>query len=141
AGWEEEGGNGYVRASAEAVAVGASAPDDPAELFLNGLPHCEQNGAARSSSEPHCWHRSICNGSHNAFDMLPRLRALKLSQSGEFREYPAYRQDGVSAYSGAIPRTPPRSRFGVALFFSLTKDLHGRRLLGSQAEKGFNLEG
>ena len=56
-------GKGYVGASAEAVAVGASAPDDAVELFLNRVPHCEQNGAVRSTSEPHCWHRSICNGS------------------------------------------------------------------------------
>src|SRR5215475_14571623 len=81
----EEGfrGGGYVGASAKA-AVAASAPGDPAELFLNGIPHCEQNRAARSASEPHCWHRSICNGSHNSFDMLSRLESLVLNLPVQF---------------------------------------------------------
>ena len=78
---KEEGfrGDEYVGASSEASAavVAASAPDDPEELFLNAVPHCEQNGAALSTSEPHCWHRSICEGSHNPFDMLPRLESLE----------------------------------------------------------------
>lgn len=71
-------GGGYAGASAETAVVGASAPDVPAKLFLNGLPHCEQNGAARSTSEPHCWHRSICNGSADHYRMLPRLEVPHL---------------------------------------------------------------
>jgi hypothetical protein len=80
AGRKEEGfrGGGYAGTSAEAAVVGASAPDDTAELFLNGLPHCEQNGAVRSTSEPHCWHRSICNGSTDRYRILPRLEVAQL---------------------------------------------------------------
>jgi hypothetical protein len=61
-------------AAATVVTVGASAPEaieDPAELSLNGLPHCEQNGAAQSTPEPHFWHRSICNGSTDHYRILP----------------------------------------------------------------------
>ena len=91
AAWEEEGlpSDEQVGASAATIAsmVGASTTDDPAELFFNGLPHCEQNRAARSTSEPHCGHRSICNGSHNPLAMLPRPESLEAcrrsQQSGE----------------------------------------------------------
>src|SRR4051794_34603240 len=56
-------GGEYAGASVAvtAAAVGASAPDDPAELALNGLPQFEQNRPA-PTSEPHCWHGSTCNG-------------------------------------------------------------------------------
>src|SRR5438552_3486846 len=82
AGREEEAlrGGGYVGA-ATASMVGASAPEaleGPAELFLNGLPQCEQNDVARSTSEPHCWHRSICKGSTDRCRILPRLEMAQL---------------------------------------------------------------
>src|SRR5579862_4675789 len=63
-------------AAPSAVTVGASAPDDPTELSLNGLPQCEQNGAVRSSAEPHCWHRSMCNASTTLLKYCLALRAL-----------------------------------------------------------------
>ena len=89
------GGDAVVSAEATVAMVGASAPDDPAELFLNGVPHCEQNGAARSTSEPHCWHRSICNGPTDRplvyyLALTVLKRAVEVSQCGKLREYSVY---------------------------------------------------
>jgi hypothetical protein len=67
-------GGGYVGAS-DAAMVGASAAEalGPVALFPSGLPHCEQNGASRSNSEPHFSQFCIGQAWECSVDIVQRL--------------------------------------------------------------------